>query len=346
MRRRERAAPTAQPAPVPWGQAAAAVVAAAATACVDAWVADDMVDLLGACEMERAGAATMATQIGIAAAAAAASQAPFVWRGAGRRARAAAVLAAAAAAAALWCLWGMFSGTHASSAPAAPPVAVTAVMVSLRRNAARRAPSETRLAAAGIDAAVVEGVDGRAHANVSSVLAAFGVPASEADHRLPPDHAGRASLVLNMRAVLAAAAAAAETDDAPAQWVLVLEDDAWPRRVETFVREMSEAAAAFEDADLIWLDTRNSPEWAFARRSAGAGCAGVMYRGASLRRVLEVMDWDGDFYRASRARLGYVTMDDTLLAEACNGGVLRCAAAPIVRQSCAPSSLVAPAPVL
>jgi hypothetical protein len=119
-------------------------------------------------------------------------------------------------------------------------------------------------------------------------------------------------------------------DNATAEWVLLLEDDA--RLHWDFVHQLR-CEMARPELDLVWLD---------ARADIGKGVTGafdycstgMLARRRAIPAILSRLGPGASFHREFRARrpeLMFLT--DPLLAEICNTGVLRCSARPLVSEA-------------
>lgn len=190
----------------------------------------------------------------------------------------------------------------------------------------------TPLVDSGIDLHVHVGLDARDYNTSGALLAAFGTDNASEYH---PALSSRIAVTLNMRNVLLRADA--ETSSATG-WILLVEDDARMVQPVDFLHHVACAYAGDVPSDVVWLDTRNAAAWWGLGRVSG-GMTATLFRRSALRVVADVWRFDGPLSKEARRRFPPTLHNwrgvgnDDILADVCNSGALRCAAAPFAKES-------------
>ena len=115
-------------------------------------------------------------------------------------------------------------------------------------------------------------------------------------------------------------------------WIALFDDDA--KFLPGFVPKLELAMTAYQDYDMVWLDTRNALSWIFLNGRMVGGTAGMLYKTAVIPRIVEILHIDSPEYKAhmknNRGEIGLQM--DAFLANECNRGVFKCAFIPIVAE--------------
>ncbi|MHA1684620.1 MAG: hypothetical protein ACTSUE_27020 [Promethearchaeota archaeon] len=114
-----------------------------------------------------------------------------------------------------------------------------------------------------------------------------------------------------------------------AQWVIVLQQQAYPR--DAFKQESELIMDDYEDeTSLVWLDSRGYSTYMMMGTYEGY-MVGLMIHESSIQDVLDVLNPNGEIFREYRAEHGNtMPLANLLLAHACNTEQLACTALPIV----------------
>jgi hypothetical protein len=144
------------------------------------------------------------------------------------------------------------------------------------------------------------------------------------------------ALLVEVRAVLQSF----QNETGPYDWIALYEDDA--RLFDWFKVYLKRGLCVYADYDLIWLNPLSSVSWFFLRQVAELS-TGMVYRRDSISRIAAVLDVDDAFMQA-RFASPILQGEDVIsichvLESACNTGILRCAAVPLVLEWGFPSTL-------
>ena len=235
-------------------------------------------------------------------------------------------------------LRGITYGTMTWSASVScPPATVEYFFMTIDRNADRREALISEMSRSGIHVEPITGIDAAKYASTEELLKKNGV-----DVREPPPPPNERSYVGVTLAHQRAVEKMAQTSKA--DWVVLFEDDA--RVLPWFHDYVARATCEYAELDMVWLDTRNAPNWYFLKRLDG-GCNGVMYRRSSLSKVASLLDYNNPLMLQARKQFKgfFATGIDVSLARFCNAGKLSCASLPLVVESgAAKTTIMPPAP--